>query len=73
MAFVGILGGLGAYALLDRDPALRKFKLQATVAIPLALLDTALGDIHGVPYLAGLSLGLIWAVRDEARSCLPAI
>ncbi len=52
VAFVGILGGLGAYALLDRDPALRKFKLQATVAIPLAVLDTALGDIHGVPYLA---------------------
>ena len=71
MAFVGILGGLGAYALLDRDPDLHKFKLQAAVAIPLAVLDTAMGDIHGVPYLVGLSLGLIWAAR-EARSCLPA-
>jgi membrane associated rhomboid family serine protease len=67
VSFVGILGGLGAYALLDRDPDLHKFKLQAAVAIPLAILDTALGDIHGVPYLVGLGLGLIWVVRDEAR------
>jgi hypothetical protein len=36
------------------------------VAIPLAILDTALGDIRGLPFLAGLALATLWLVRDGA-------
>jgi hypothetical protein len=68
VAFAGILGGLGAYALLGRDPAVRRWRVHAAVAIPLSILDTALGDIHGVPYLVGLGLGLMWIRRDDARA-----
>jgi membrane associated rhomboid family serine protease len=68
VAFAGILGGLGAYALLGRDPALRRWRWHAVAAIPLSILDTALGDIHGVPYLAGLALGLLWIIRDGGAS-----
>jgi membrane associated rhomboid family serine protease len=53
VAFMGILGGLGAYALFERDPALRRWRWHAALAIALSILDTALGDIHGVAFLAG--------------------
>ncbi len=65
VAFVAILGGLGAYSLIGRDPRLARWRIHAAVAIPLAILDTALGDIHGVPYLVGLLLGVIWVLRDR--------
>ena len=64
VAFVGILGGLAAYALLGREPELVRWKPQAAVSIPLAVLDTALGDIHGVPYLVGLLIGAVWVLRE---------
>ena len=64
VAFVGILGGLAAYALLEREPELVRWKPQAAVGIPLAVLDTALGDIHGVPYLVGLLIGAVWVLRE---------
>ena len=64
VAFVGILGGLAAYSLVGGVPALQRVKLQAAVAIPLAVLDTVLGDIHGLPYVAGLALATEWLVRD---------
>jgi rhomboid protease GluP len=64
VAFVGILGGLAAYALVGEIPELTRFKIQATVAVPLAVLDTLLGDIHGIPYLAGLAVGTAWLMRD---------
>jgi membrane associated rhomboid family serine protease len=67
VAFVGILGGLAAYALAGRDPRLARFRVQAAVGIPLAILDTALGDIHGVPYLAGMAVGAVWILRDEGH------
>ncbi len=65
VAFVGILGGLAPYALAGRDPRLARFRVPAAVGIPLAILDTALGDIHGVPYLAGMAVGAVWVLRDE--------
>lgn len=42
--------------------------------IPLAVLDTALGDLHGVPYLLGLALGTAWALGGvPAGERLPAL
>ena len=38
VAFVGILGGLSAYALLEREPELVRWRPQAAIAIPLAIL-----------------------------------
>jgi rhomboid protease GluP len=65
VAFVGILGGLAAYSLLEYEPALVRWKPQAAIAIPLAILDTALGDIHGVPFIVGLVIGAAWVLREE--------
>lgn len=72
VAFVGILGGLGAYALLDLDPRLAKFRLQSAAMIPLAVLDTALGDIHGVPYLLGMACAVVWSRGLGRRPGLPS-
>jgi Rhomboid family len=72
MAFVGILGGLAAYSLAGRDPRLARFRPQAAIGIPLAILDTALGDIHGAPYLAGLVIGAVWIFRDESHADVAA-
>jgi hypothetical protein len=65
VAFVGILGGLGAMAVFATDPALRRFRPHALAGIPLAALDTALGDIHGAPYLVCFAIGAVWVHRDE--------
>ena len=70
VAFVGILGGLAAYSLVGGVPELQRVRLQAAVAIPLAVLDTVLGDIHGLPYLAGLTLATAWLVRDRSAQPL---
>jgi hypothetical protein len=70
VAFVGILGGLAAYSLVGGIPQLQRFRLQAAVAIPLAVLDTVLGDIHGLPDLAGLALATAWLVRDGSAQPL---
>lgn len=64
VAFVGILGGLAAFSILGADPRLDRWWRQALVAIPLAVADTALGDIHGVPYLLGLAVGAAWVARE---------
>lgn len=64
VAFVGILGGLGAYSLLGYKPALVRWKPQAAIAIPLAILDTVLGDIHGVSFMVGLVIGGAWVLRE---------
>lgn len=71
VAFMGILGGLAAYALFERDPALQRWRTRAGVAIPLAILDTALGDIHGVAFLAGLAITSVWIRRDSLRTKAP--
>jgi hypothetical protein len=39
-----------------RVPGLANFRIQAAVVIPLAVLHTALGDIHGLPLLVGFAL-----------------
>ncbi len=70
VAFVGILGGLAAYSLVGGVPQLQRVRLQAAVAIPLAVLDTVLGDIHGLPYLAGLALATVWLARDGSAQPL---
>ncbi len=64
VAFMGILGGLAAYSLLEIEPELVRWRPQAAIAIPLAILDTALGDIHGVPFMVGLAIGVAWATRE---------
>lgn len=65
VAFFGILGGLAAIALFDDRPELRLWRVRAAIAIPLSVLDTALGDIHGVAFLAGLAVASVWAWRGS--------
>lgn len=65
VAFVGILGGLGALVTFGRDPVLKHFRWQALLAIPLSILDIALGDIHGVSYLVCFTIGSIWMLRER--------
>ena len=36
----------------------------AALGIPLAVVDTASEDIHGLPFLAGFGLALFWRWRD---------
>jgi hypothetical protein len=67
VAFMGILGGLAAYALRPGAPVPRPVRAEALIAIPLAILDTALRDIHGLPFLAGLLVGWAWLRRDYPR------
>jgi membrane associated rhomboid family serine protease len=67
VAFAGVLGGLAATALLGRRDVKPILRIEAALAIPLAIADTALGDIHGLPFLAGLALAAVWFVRDDAR------
>jgi membrane associated rhomboid family serine protease len=68
VAFFGILGGLAAYALLDREPALRMWRVRAAVAVPLAAVDTAVGDIHGVAFLAGLGVAALLVARERTAA-----
>ena len=39
-----------------------------SLAIPLAILDTAFRDIHGLPFLAGLAITAIWCRRAAERA-----
>jgi L-lactate utilization protein LutC len=66
VAFAGVLGGLAAYALAGRRALPRPVRIEAALLIPAALVDTALGDIHGLPFLAGLALTAVWFRRDPA-------
>jgi len=67
VAFAGILGGIGARILLDPDPRLTGWRIRFAVLVPLAVLDTALRDIHGAPFLVGLAIGLLFERRRRAR------
>ena len=75
VAFTALLGGLAAYALrrTSRVPAV--LRVEAAVAIPLAVADTVARDIHGLPFLAGLALAVLWLHRDASargRTAAPA-
>ena len=74
VAFAGILGGLGARILLDHDPRLKFWRIRFATLIPLAILDTALRDIHGAPFLIGLAVGSAFELRRHAagKQGLPA-
>ena len=63
VAFAGILGGLGARFLFDRDPRVKLWRIRFAALIPLAILDTALRDIHGAPFLVGLAVGSAFEFR----------
>lgn len=52
VAFAAILGGIAARVLRDN-------RYRFWLLIPLALLDTVVRDIHGLPFLAGLLAGLL--------------
>lgn len=67
VAFMGILGGLAAYALQPGAPVPKPIRVEAALAIPIAVLGTALGDIHGLPFLAGLALMWLWQRADRKR------
>ena len=75
VAFAGILGGLGARILLDHDPRLKFWRIRFAALIPLAILDTALRDIHGAPFLIGLAVGSAFELRRRAatKQSLPAL
>ncbi len=66
VAFAGVLGGLASVALLRGDDVKLILRIEAALCVPLAILDTAIGDIHGLPFLAGLMLASIWLIRDGA-------
>ena len=60
VAFAGVLGGIAAKVLRDRDPRHRLWRIRFAALIPLAVVDTVLRDIHGLPFLAGLAVGLVF-------------
>jgi rhomboid protease GluP len=66
VAFAALLGGLAALALRRgaRVPAV--LRVEAALALPLAIADTLLRDIHGLPFLAGLVLATLWLHQDAA-------
>ena len=68
VAFAGVLGGLASFALLRGNDVKPVLRVEAAVCVPLAILDTVIGDIHGLPFLAGLLLASIWLIRDGAPS-----
>ena len=59
VAFAGLLGGIAAKVLRDHDRRHRLWRIRFATLIPLAILDTAVRDIHGLPFLAGLATGLL--------------
>jgi Rhomboid family len=65
VAFAGILGGLAARILLDHDPRLKFWRIRFAALIPLAILDTALRDIHGAPFLVGFAVGSAFELRGR--------
>jgi membrane associated rhomboid family serine protease len=70
VAFAGVLGGLAAYALQRDTRHPTPVRIEAAIAIPLAVLDTALRDIHGAPFLVGLVIAFVWFRRDARVSGL---
>ena len=69
VAFAAILGGITAHVLLGRRRPRWPWRARFAALVPLAVLDTALRDIHGVPLLAGLITGSVFELRSRASSC----
>jgi rhomboid protease GluP len=67
VAFAGVLGGLAAWALSRGKAVPLPVRVEAALAIPAAIVDTALGDIHGLPFLAGLLVAAVWLHRDARQ------
>ena len=63
VAFVAILGGIAAHALIRPEGVPWQWRARFAALIPLALLDTALRDIHGAPFLAGLVAGVLFEMH----------
>lgn len=42
------------------------WRIRFAALIPLAILDTALRDIHGAPFLVGLAVGSAFELRTRA-------
>jgi membrane associated rhomboid family serine protease len=60
VAFAGILGGLAAEASRPGAPVPKVLRVEAALLIPLAIIDTALRDIHGAPLLGGFVVAYLW-------------
>jgi hypothetical protein len=68
VAFAAILGGLAAYALAPSTHLPRPVRIEAALAVPAAIADTVLRDIHGLPFIAGLVLVVLWLRLDRRPS-----
>jgi hypothetical protein len=66
VAFAAILGGIGARVL--RDPRYAFWRWRLLALVPLAVLDTVVRDIHGLPFLAGLLAGLLVTARSDSAA-----
>ncbi len=71
VAFAGVLGGLGALATSGREATLRRWRFHAAGLAVLAIVDTAVRDIHGVAYLGGLAVGALLVRRGRSRPPRP--
>ena len=63
VAFAALLGGLAACAIRRDVRVPQPVRVEALLGIPLAILDTAFRDIHGLPFLAGLAVTALWYQR----------
>jgi len=50
---------------LEGTGVLDVWRIEAVVLIVAAVLDTALRDIHGLPFLAGLVTAAVWVRRGS--------
>ena len=64
-AILGAIGAIGAHLLRGRDPRHKLWRLRFAALVPLAIVDTALRDIHGLPLLAGVAAGLAFEWRQS--------
>jgi rhomboid protease GluP len=67
VAFAAILGGIVAHVLCGGGPRNGFWRWRLAALIPLAILGTILRDIHGLPFLGGLTAGLLLARQGRGR------
>jgi membrane associated rhomboid family serine protease len=68
VAFAAILGALAARAVTGSLRVPRPVRVEAAIAVPLAIVDTIAHDIHGLPFLAGFVIVLALDRRAAARA-----